>query len=104
MNSLSLVLFDELFTALWQGTLLFLIVWTLCKVFPRVSPKVRYWLWWLAAVKLLIPFVPTSGANLPVHGPVVIPHSFSAALVTASASSGAMNSPASTSSPVQWLT
>ncbi|MGO8669927.1 MAG: M56 family metallopeptidase [Capsulimonadaceae bacterium] len=37
----------------WQGTLLLLVIWTVCRLFRRLPAGVRYWLWWLGCVKLL---------------------------------------------------
>ncbi|HET6382922.1 MAG TPA: M56 family metallopeptidase [Armatimonadota bacterium] len=39
--------------ACWQGGLYILAVWGLCLAFPRLPARVRFWLWWLACLKLL---------------------------------------------------
>lgn len=39
---------------LWQSTLVALLVWALTRALWRSSPAVRYWLWQLVAIKLLV--------------------------------------------------
>jgi beta-lactamase regulating signal transducer with metallopeptidase domain len=39
---------------LWQSTVVALLVWMLTRVLWRSTPTVRYWLWQLVAIKLLV--------------------------------------------------
>ncbi|MBX3411163.1 MAG: M56 family metallopeptidase [Pirellulales bacterium] len=52
----------------WQSTLLTLLIWGMAGLLRRSSPSVRYWLWQIVAIKLLlIPFwtLPLPGEWLP---------------------------------------
>src|SRR4051812_1925102 len=44
----------SLWTAAWQGAIFVALVWTICLVFRKLPPRVRAWLWWLAAAKLVL--------------------------------------------------
>ncbi len=46
-----------MWTACWQGGLLILAVWGLCRLFPRLNPSIRQGLWWMACLKLLLAVV-----------------------------------------------
>lgn len=50
----------------WQGSLMILAIWLLCRVCPRIPPNVRAGLWWLATVKMLFAFVGPSPWLLPL--------------------------------------
>jgi beta-lactamase regulating signal transducer with metallopeptidase domain len=61
--------------ACWQGGLIFLVVWLLCRSFAAMSPTLRAWLWRLAYLKLIltlllpvipVPILPTRVVP-PVH-------------------------------------
>lgn len=79
LNSLAETWTGLAWAIVWQSTLLALAVAAICFVWKRSSPGVRYWLWQIVAIKLLLmpfwtwaiplpaPFVPT-----PVEPPVTI--------------------------------
>ena len=60
--------------ACWQGGLLILLVWGLCRLLlsrrggapPRQAVSVRYWFWWLACLKLVAGLVCAAAVSLPV--------------------------------------
>jgi beta-lactamase regulating signal transducer with metallopeptidase domain len=43
--------------ALYQGSLAILLVWVIARLFPGIHPVVRFWLWRLAYLKLLVTFL-----------------------------------------------
>lgn len=49
-----------------QGTLFILVVWGVCRVFPRLPDAARCGLWWLACLKLLLGLVWGSPVLLPL--------------------------------------
>jgi bla regulator protein BlaR1 len=49
-------MFLDIANHLWQSTLFVLCVALLCCLFRRDGANVRYWLWWIASVKFLVPF------------------------------------------------
>lgn len=63
---------DLLWAILWQSTLMALAVAAICFLIRRSSPAVRYWLWQIVAIKLLLmPFwtfalTKTAAENSPV--------------------------------------
>lgn len=61
-----------------QSLLLVAAVWTLCRYLPRLSASARCWLWWLAALQLLIGVVWPTPLALPV-----LPESFAGLVVDA---------------------
>ncbi|HVT14313.1 MAG TPA: M56 family metallopeptidase [Fimbriimonadaceae bacterium] len=63
---------SSLWTASWQGLLFVAAVWALCRVFRSLPSSTKAWLWWLAALKLLVglvwvgielPWLPAAEAN-----------------------------------------
>jgi len=48
--------FTPLANHLWQSTLCVALAWVLTLTLRKNRAAVRYWLWWLASVKFLIPF------------------------------------------------
>ncbi len=59
-------LLPRLLAASVQAALLAVLVWSLCRVLPRLSAATRCWLWWLVALQLLVGVVWTSPMSLPV--------------------------------------
>jgi len=49
-------MFEAIGNHLWQSTLFALVVAALCLLFRSDGAHVRYWLWWIASVKFLVPF------------------------------------------------
>lgn len=45
---------SSLWTASWQGLLFVAVVWGVCAVFRSLPATTKAWLWWLAALKLLV--------------------------------------------------
>ncbi|HBE80656.1 MAG TPA: hypothetical protein DDW65_23150 [Firmicutes bacterium] len=39
--------------ALWQGSLVFILIWCIIRLFPKIHPSIQCWLWRLAYIKLL---------------------------------------------------
>jgi beta-lactamase regulating signal transducer with metallopeptidase domain len=55
--------------ACWQGSAAILLVWGLCRMLPRMSPRVRCWLWRLAYAKLLVALFWTTPIDIPLLRP-----------------------------------
>ena len=83
-----------------EGALLFALVWLVVRVFPRLSPTIRFWLWWLVSAKLLAGLLP---ATLAVALPVLTPAKFALAptppLSTTSTSVGRQMAQAASAAP-----
>ncbi len=60
----------SIFRACWQGTLLILCVGIVCRALRALPAHVRCWLWWLAAVKLLISLLWLDPIRLALLPPV----------------------------------
>jgi beta-lactamase regulating signal transducer with metallopeptidase domain len=58
---------ERMWTGIWQGAVLIGLVWIVCRSFKNLGPKVRYWLWWFASLKLLLSFVPQWSITLPMN-------------------------------------
>ena len=54
LNDWSFLLSSHFGTFLWQSTLLVLLVALFTRLFKQTSPAVRFWLWQIVAVKLLL--------------------------------------------------
>src|SRR5438094_779796 len=52
--------------ACWQGSVGFALVWVAGRVFPRLPPAARCWLWRLAFLKLLAALLWARPIDLPV--------------------------------------
>lgn len=111
--------------ACWQGGLVLLLVWTLCRALPRLSPQVRCWLWRLAYLKLLLaffvggagflelPLLPSPPATSPapagafvrraVHAGPVLPETSAPRAVPAPAASFVPVRPAAIAPPLSAL-
>jgi beta-lactamase regulating signal transducer with metallopeptidase domain/protocatechuate 3,4-dioxygenase beta subunit len=48
---------DAMWRASWQGAIAILLVWGICRVFPKLPQPAQSWLWRLAFVKLLLGLV-----------------------------------------------
>jgi beta-lactamase regulating signal transducer with metallopeptidase domain len=57
MSEFVFTLSDSLLRACWQGGVALALVWAFCRVAPRMSPRLRCWLWRLAYLKLLVAFL-----------------------------------------------
>src|SRR5258706_11629162 len=74
MNTLSLntlnvwadLWLEALWRASWQGGLAISLVWAVTRLWPRMSPRVRGWLWTLAYLKLFASFLWTTPIELPL--------------------------------------
>ena len=62
---------DRLLDHLWQSTLFALLMGGLTLVFRKNEARVRYWMWFAAAVKFLVPFSLLEGVGASLLGPVV---------------------------------
>jgi len=51
--------------ACWQGGLLVLAVWSMCRIIPTMSARSQCWLWRLAVLKFLAVFLLPTLVNLP---------------------------------------
>jgi beta-lactamase regulating signal transducer with metallopeptidase domain len=69
LNAWSAVWVDVVGAVLWQSTLLVALVAVLARCLRRASPGVRYWLWQLVAVKLLLMPFWTFAVPWPVPAP-----------------------------------
>jgi bla regulator protein blaR1 len=61
----------RLLNHLWQSTLLALVIGCLTLFFRRNDARVRYWMWFAAAVKFLVPFSLLDAAGASLLGPSV---------------------------------
>ncbi len=50
----------------WQGGLFIALAWVVCRLFWRIPPGVRYWIWWIASLQLLIRLAVPSPIEVPV--------------------------------------
>src|SRR5262249_14870770 len=48
---------ESLLRACWQGGVALGLAWGVCRVAPRISPRLRCWLWRLAYLNLLVAFL-----------------------------------------------
>jgi beta-lactamase regulating signal transducer with metallopeptidase domain len=64
------ILFDAWATALWQacwqGSLLVLAVWLICRVIPSMPAKYQCWFWRLAVLKFMVVLLCPTLLNLPL--------------------------------------
>ena len=80
-----------LLTHLWQSTLVLLGAWVLARACRRNAAAVRYWIWFIASVKFLVPlallqqFGDRLGRSLPEPLPVDVALVESASTVFVSA-------------------
>ena len=64
---------EALVRACWQGGLALGLVWVVCRLFPRISPRAKSWLWRLAYLKLLTAFLLPASIDVPLlPAPVVL--------------------------------
>lgn len=67
-------MFYEIGNHLWQSTLFAALIAALCHLLRRDGAHARYWLWWIASLKFLVPFSLVSaigswlGLRTVVHG------------------------------------
>lgn len=66
LEYVSEILAPRLFAASVQSTLLVAVVWTLCRLLPRLPAVARCWLWWLVALQLVVGVLWTSPLALPL--------------------------------------
>lgn len=57
---------EALVRACWQGGLALGLVWVVCRLWPRISPRAQCWLWRLAYVKLVMAFLLPASIDLPL--------------------------------------
>lgn len=84
-----------------EGALLFALVWLVARCFPRLSPGLRFWLWWLVSAKLLAGLLSTTLAvAVPVLAPAKVADAPSPSPLS-TASPGIANLPTPTFGAVQ---
>jgi beta-lactamase regulating signal transducer with metallopeptidase domain len=112
------ILIPRLFAASVQSALLVALVWTLCRLLPRLPATARCWLWWLVALQLvvgllwadplalpLLPADPQAQAALIRVPPLVAaasPGGNAAASLLPAVSQAASVSPALVAQPAAW--
>ena len=64
------VLFDAwtgmMWRACWQGSLVVLVVWSICRLLPSMPAQFQCWLWRLAVVKFMVVLLLPSLLNVPL--------------------------------------
>ena len=71
-NALSAAWGAHLWRGTWQGGAALLAVWVVCRLMPKLPPGLRYGLWCLAFLKLLVATMPLGAVDLPLlHAPEV---------------------------------
>src|SRR3954453_11730079 len=68
LNELGSPLNSIVAAVLWQATLLAIAIGLVCRVLPRSWPNVRFWLWQLVAIKLLLMPFWSAELELPSAG------------------------------------
>lgn len=65
-------MYSEILNHLWQSTLFAVGIALLSLLFRRDGAHVRYWLWWIASIKFLVPFslLHALGGSLALRAPV----------------------------------
>ena len=72
LNAFGAAWAENIVRASWQGGLLLLLVWTLCRVLPRLPAGLRCLLWWIACLRLAIGLV-VPPITLPLLPPAPLP-------------------------------
>jgi|GEM_PF-832243 len=57
---------DQLVSVCWQTALLALLVWVVTRVFRKLSPTVKTWLWWLVMLKAVVGMAVVTPINVPL--------------------------------------
>ena len=65
---------EALARASFQGGLFVILVWAVCRLFPRLPAALRCGLWWAACLKLLLGLVAMPAVRLPPAQGAPIPH------------------------------
>jgi len=65
LNTFSTLWSTIMWRVCWQGGLALLLVWIICRLFPRLPAKISCWLWRAAAIRLLVAVVVTGTMALP---------------------------------------
>lgn len=78
LNNLSMGWSIALLRGLWQGTLLAVIVWIICRMIPRMGPTVRSWLWWIVCAKFIFAVLIAPLIPLAVLPPTPLMHYYQA--------------------------
>jgi beta-lactamase regulating signal transducer with metallopeptidase domain len=102
LEYISEILAPRLFAASMQATVLVAVVWTLCRLLPRLSAAARCWLWWLVALQLVVGVLWASPLALPLLPADPVTQAISAPLqplATAAASNATTLSAVSQASP-----
>lgn len=68
LSTWSLFWMDSLWRASWQGGAFILLVWAVCRLFPRLPAAFCCWLWWLACLKLLMSLASPAPLTLSLPG------------------------------------
>jgi beta-lactamase regulating signal transducer with metallopeptidase domain/biotin carboxyl carrier protein len=73
INGLAEAWLEALERAGCQGGLALALVWVVCRLFPRISPRAQSWLWRLAYLKLVTAFLLPASIDVPLlPAPVLV--------------------------------
>lgn len=76
-------MFSYVANHLWQSTLFAGVIGLLCQLLRKEGAQVRYWLWWVASAKFLVPFallVQIGSLLAPESAPIVISETWAIAI------------------------
>lgn len=82
INDVASVWADSAIRACWQGGLMIAAVWILCRVWTKIPPAAKCWLWRLAFLKLLVALVWVTPIRLPMLPALELSEQSSAVSVT----------------------
>jgi len=71
-------MFQAVIDHLWQSTLFAFGIALLCMVLRNDGARIRYWLWWAASLKFLVPFSLLTALGARFAGEAVVPYIFEA--------------------------
>ena len=66
LNGFSSTWAEGMSRACWQGGLVILLIWALCRALTNMPPAAKCWLWRLAYLKLLVALVWATPIGLPL--------------------------------------
>lgn len=75
---------SEIVNHLWQSTAFILLIALAAKALRRNSARLRYWLWFAASIKFLIPFslIVSTGARIQLPRETLLPHADTVAQIS----------------------
>ena len=59
--------------ACWQGGLVVLVVWSICRLLPSMPARFQCWLWRLAILKFMVVLLVPWFLNVPLLPPTLVP-------------------------------